>query len=57
MSQLKILPPIIKDKVRKFFLQSFQMRLLQEEFQSLDEGVKVSLKEMVKFEICEKVIS
>lgn len=28
MSQLKILPPIIKDKVRKFFLQSFQMRLL-----------------------------
>ena len=33
------------------------MKLLQEEFQSLDEGVKVSLKEIVKFEICEKVIS
>ena len=33
------------------------MKLLQEEFQSIDEGLKVSLKERVKFEICEKVIS
>ena len=33
------------------------MKLLQEEFKSIDEGLKVSLKERVKFEICEKVIS
>ena len=33
------------------------MKLLQKEFSSIDEGLKVSLKERVKFEICEKVIS
>ena len=33
------------------------MKLLQKEFESIDEGLKVSLKERVKFEICEKVIS
>ena len=43
--------------VRTFFVQSFQMRMLQQEFIALQDNLKQSLQQQVKFEITERIIS
>jgi len=43
MSSLKIIPDPLKNQVRTFFLQSFQMKQLQQEFISIDDSLKASL--------------
>ena len=57
MTQLAIIPDNLKDEVRDFFLQSFQMRGLQEEFKTINDDLKASLQSRMKFEIIERIIS
>ena len=56
MSNLKIIPDDLKQQVRTFFLQSFQMKMLQREFQDINEDLKKSLQQRMKFEIAERII-
>jgi len=57
MTQLAIIPDNLKDEVRDFFLQSFQMRGLQEEFKTINDDLKASLQSRMKFEIAERIIT
>ncbi len=57
MASLKIIPEPLKQQVRTFFLQSFQMKNLQQEFISIDESLKASLQQRMKFEIAERIVS
>jgi len=57
MSQLKMIPDNLKQQVRTFFLQSFQMRMLQQEFITINEDLKKSLQQRMKFEIAERIIT
>ena len=57
MSQLKLLPEPLKDNIRTFFLQSFQLQCLQSEYQELTESLKLSLIQRMKFEICEMKVN
>ena len=57
MITLRIIPVPLKNQVRTFFLQSFQMKSLQDEFEEIDGNLKVSLSQRMKFEICERVVS
>ena len=57
MTQLAVIPDNLKDEVRDFFLQSFQMRGLQEEFKTINDDLKPSLQSRMKFEIIERIIS
>lgn len=56
MGQLGCLPESLKQKVRTFFLQSFQMQQLQIEFDELSGSLKKSLMQRLKFELCERII-
>ena len=56
MANLKIIPDELKVQVRTFFLQSFQMKMLQREFQDINEDLKKSLQQRMKFEIAERII-
>ena len=53
MENLKIIPDTLKQSVRTYFLQSFEMRSLQNEFNDISQSLKVSLYERLKFEMCE----
>lgn len=44
MANLGIIPPSLQGKVRVFFLQSFQMKMLQQEFIAISDGLKQSLQ-------------
>ena len=57
MTQLAVIPDNLKDEVRDFFLQSFQMRGLQEEFKTINDDLKASLQSRMKFEIAERIIT
>lgn len=57
MLNLGIIPPSLQNKVRIFFLQSFQMKMLQQEFIAISDGLKNSLQQRMKFEIAERIIS
>ena len=57
MSNLQVIPDTLKDRIRTFYLQSFQMRNLQNEFNELSTGLKASLQERLKFEIAESIIT
>ena len=56
MANLKIIPDELKVQVRTFFLQSFQMKMLQQEFQDINNDLKKSLQQRMKFEIAERII-
>ena len=53
MQNLKLIPDTLKQSVRTYFLQSFEMRSLQNEFNDISQSLKVSLYERLKFEMCE----
>lgn len=57
MSNLKIIPEVLKLQVRTYFLQSFQMKMLQTEFEEIDKDLPASLQQRMKFEIAERIIS
>ena len=57
MVNLGIIPMSLQAKVRTFFLQSFQMKMLQQEFIEISDGLKLSLQQRMKFEITERVIT
>ena len=57
MIALKVIPDTLKDQVRTFFLQSFQMKMLQDEFTELNSDLKQSLQMRLKFEIAERILS
>jgi hypothetical protein len=57
MSQLGLLPHDLKTQVRNFFLQSFQMKQLQSEFDEINVSLKNSLQQRLKFEICEQKVN
>ena len=43
--------------MRLFFQTSFQMRMLQQEYIAISDGLKKSLQQQMKFEITERIIS
>ena len=57
MSNLRQIPIKTKTQVRTFFLQSFERKLINEDFKSLDEVLMNSLQSRMKFEICEMQIN
>lgn len=57
MSNLKQIPIKTKTQVRTFFLQSFERKLINEDFESLDKYLMNSLQSRMKFEICESQIN
>lgn len=57
MSNLRQIPIKTKTQVRTFFLQSFERKLINEDFKSLDKVLMNSLQSRMKFEICEMQIN
>ena len=57
MSNLKQIPANTKAQVRTFFLQSFERKLINEDFTNLDQTLMKSLQSRMKFEICEMKIN
>lgn len=57
MSNLSNIPVSLQNNVRTFYLQSFQMRILQQELIAISEGLKASLQQQMKFEITERIIT